>query len=99
MCVCLCGQVETDNSNGYDHCAGGANCVITLPGLYTQKNGVVAALQTFPSGCPAACVSPRGSCTQPGSVCQCASGFLGAFSQLVPVWPLCAYWMNACACA
>lgn len=67
----------TANGGQYDHCQGGSNCVVSLPGIYTQQNGVVTAIQTYPSGCPTNCVAPRGSCVQPGDVCVCSPGYLG----------------------
>lgn len=46
--------------------------------MYSQLAGQAAApIATFPVGCPAACVAPAGSCTQPGTVCVCAEGYYG----------------------
>ena len=71
--------VELDAGGAaYDHCAGGANCAASAPGLYAQEGGQVSALATFPPGCPAACVPPRGACVQPGDVCVCSAGYAGA---------------------
>ena len=70
--------VELDASAAYDHCAGGANCGVSAPGLYSQADGAVTMLATFPPGCPASCAPPRGACVQPGDVCVCAAGYAGA---------------------
>lgn len=68
----------TPDGGSYDHCTGGANCAVAAPGIYTQAYGAVSALATFAPGCPATCVAPRGSCTQPGTICTCSAGYLGA---------------------
>jgi hypothetical protein len=56
----------------------GKNYEVAAPGVYAQMTGQVpAAVATFPVGCPAACVAPAGSCTQPGTVCVCNEGYYG----------------------